>query len=247
MDLGRAFAVSVRRQPGAEAIVEGERRRTYAAWYEEIKAVAGGLTEMGLKAGDHLVVVMRNRYEMATLYWACHLIGVIFTPVSWRASAEEIRYCLEDAEAAAVAFDGASGSAAAEAAAALEHRSADRVIVAADGKGDGRAFARLLEARARRRSRRGERVLHLPDALHLRHHRPAQGRAAQPPQRADRVDLAYRAEPVPPRRLVPGRDAAVPYDGRAPAARARRCSTAGSCAWPTIRPRRSCGWWPPSG
>ena len=54
---------------------------------------------MGLKAGDHLVVVMRNRYEMATLYWASHLIGIIFTPVSWRASADEINYCLEDAEA----------------------------------------------------------------------------------------------------------------------------------------------------
>jgi 2-furoate---CoA ligase len=147
MDLGRAFAISVARRPQAEAIVEGDRRRTYAAWYAEIKAAAGGLIEMGLKAGDHLVVVMHNRYEMATLYWACHLIGVIFTPVSWRAGAEEIRYCLEDAEAAAVAFDGASGSATPDAAAALgiDPR---RLIVAADGRGDGRAFARLLEARA---------------------------------------------------------------------------------------------------
>src|SRR5215207_6534150 len=139
MDLGRAFAVSVRRHPGAEAIVEGNCRRTYAAWYAEIKAAAGGLKEMGLKAGDHLVVVMRNRYEMATLYWACHLIGVVFTPVSWRASAEEVRYCLEDAEAAAVAFDGASGSAAPEAAAAIGI-GPKRIIVAGDGKGDGRTF-----------------------------------------------------------------------------------------------------------
>src|SRR5262245_10115235 len=118
IDLGRAFAMSVLRRPQAEAIVEGNTRRTYAAWYGEIKAVAGGLIEMGLKAGDHLVVVMRNRYEMATLYWACHFVGIVFTPVSWRASAEEIRYCLEDAEAAAVAFDGAAGTAVADAAAA---------------------------------------------------------------------------------------------------------------------------------
>ena len=153
MDLGSAFAVSVLRQPRQEAIVEGDLRRTYAEWYGEIKAVAGGLQAMGLRAGDHLVVVMRNRYEMATLYWACHLLGLIFTPVSWRATADEIKYCFEDAEAAAVAFDGASGSAAPEAAAAL---SIDprRVIVAADGKGDGVPFARLLDARAGRRSRR---------------------------------------------------------------------------------------------
>lgn len=147
MDLGSAFAVSALRQPQQFAIVDGDRRMTYGDWYREIKVVAGGLQEMDLRIGDHLVVVMRNRYEMATFYWACHMLGVIFTPVSWRASADEIKYCIEDAEAAAVAFDGASGDAAAQAAAAvgLDPR---RVIVAADGKGDGRTFARLLKARA---------------------------------------------------------------------------------------------------
>jgi 2-furoate---CoA ligase len=146
MDIGCAFAVSVRRQRQRIALVEGARRVTYAAWYSEIKAAAGGLEEMGLRRGDHLVVVMRNRYEMATLYWASHMLGLIFTPVSWRASADEIRYCFEDADAAAVAFDGASGDAAAQAAAALD-LDPRCVIIAADGKGDGRKFADLLDAR----------------------------------------------------------------------------------------------------
>ena len=139
MDLGTAFAVSVLRGPHQEAIVDGDRRSTYAQWYREIKAVAGALMEMGLRPGQHVVVVMRNRYEMATLYWACHLLGLVFTPVSWRSAADEIRYCLEDAEAAAVAFDGAAGDAAPQAAAALAI-DPGRVIVAADGKGDGIAI-----------------------------------------------------------------------------------------------------------
>src|SRR5919205_363777 len=143
MDLGSAFAVSVRRQPAAIAVVEGDRRLTYAQWYREIKAVAGALRHMGLAAGDHLAVIMRNRYEMATLYWASHLLGLIFTPVSWRGSADEIRYCLEDAEAKAVAFDGASGSATPEAVAAA-HMDPRRVVLVADGKGDGRPFSELL-------------------------------------------------------------------------------------------------------
>ena len=99
MDLGTAFACSVARAPGADALVDGDVRRRYAEWYGEIRAVAGGLQRMGLRAGDHFVVVMRNRHEMATLYWASHMLGLIFTPVSWRASAEEIGYCIEDAEA----------------------------------------------------------------------------------------------------------------------------------------------------
>jgi 2-furoate---CoA ligase len=145
MDLGSAFAVSVLRRPHQEAIVDGDRRLSYAQWYREIKAVAGGLKERGLRAGDHFVVVMRNRYEMATLYWASQLLGLIFTPVSWRAAADEIKYCLEDAEAAAVAFDGASDDAAAKAAAGLKI-DPRCVIVAADGRGGGSRFDTLLDA-----------------------------------------------------------------------------------------------------
>src|SRR5260370_38390626 len=98
MDLATAFACSVLRRPGSEAIVDGGRRRTYAQWYAEIRAIAGALRGMGLSPGGHLVVVMRNRYEMATLYWACHLLGAIFTPVSWRGSPEGVADCLVDAQ-----------------------------------------------------------------------------------------------------------------------------------------------------
>src|SRR5690242_14435240 len=145
MDLGSAFAVSVKRQPDAVAVVDGERRRTFAQWDAEIRAAAGALAQMGLKAGDHLAVVMRNRYEMATLYWASHMLGLIFTPISWRGSLDEIAYCLEDCEARAVAYDGAAGSLPAEAAARFKIDGA-RQIVAADGKGDGIRFEKILEA-----------------------------------------------------------------------------------------------------
>jgi 2-furoate---CoA ligase len=145
MDLGSAFAASVRRQPDATAVVDGVRRRTYAQWDAEIRAAAGALSRMGLKAGDHLAVVMRNRYEMATLYWASHMLGLVFTPISWRGTLDEIAYCLEDCEAAAVAYDGASGNATPDAAARLGI-DPSRQLLAADGKGDGVRFETLLVA-----------------------------------------------------------------------------------------------------
>ena len=117
MDLGTAFACAALRHGGAEALVDGENRCTYAEWYGEIRAVAGGLRHLGLNAGDHFVVVMRNRHEMATLYWASQMLGLIFTPVSWRSSTDEIAYCLQDAEAAAIAYDGAAGAGVPDAAA----------------------------------------------------------------------------------------------------------------------------------
>jgi 2-furoate---CoA ligase len=145
MDLGTAFAFAAARQPDAPAFVQGDVRLTYTQWEREIRAAAGGLRQLGLTAGDHLVVVMRNRREMATLYWAAQYLGLVFTPVSWRSSAQEIAYCLEDAEAAALAYDGASGDAAPQAAAShrLDPR---RLIVAADGRGDGTGYPTLIDA-----------------------------------------------------------------------------------------------------
>ena len=61
MVLGSAFAVSVARHPGAEAVVDGTHRRTYAQWDGDIRAAAGALARMGLASGDHFAVVMRNR------------------------------------------------------------------------------------------------------------------------------------------------------------------------------------------
>src|SRR5215831_1496853 len=144
MDLGTVFAVSVKRQPGAVAVVDGARRCTFAQWDGEIRTAAGALARMGLRPGDHFAVVMRNRYEMATLYWASHMLGLIFTPISWRGSLDEIAYCLEDCEARAVAHDGAAGNSPAEAAAPLKI-DPRRQIIAADGKGDGIRFEKILD------------------------------------------------------------------------------------------------------
>ncbi|MCZ6860441.1 MAG: AMP-binding protein [Alphaproteobacteria bacterium] len=111
MDLAETFACSVARDPGATAIVDGALRLNYGDWYDRVRSVAGGLRAMKLHAGDHLVVVLSNRNETATLYWACQMLGVIFTPFNWRATGEEVAYVLEDAEAKAVVFEELSSEA----------------------------------------------------------------------------------------------------------------------------------------
>jgi 2-furoate---CoA ligase len=45
-DLGRTFLAAVERSPEALAIVDGERRLSYAAWCGEISRVAGGLVAL---------------------------------------------------------------------------------------------------------------------------------------------------------------------------------------------------------
>jgi len=119
-DLGRTFLQSVERRPQALALVDGEVRLSYAKWYERIRAIAGALDGLGLKRGDHLAVILKNRWEMATLHWACQFIGVIVTPVNWRAKGDELEYCVHDAEARAIVFEPVSADAVCESQACAE-------------------------------------------------------------------------------------------------------------------------------
>jgi len=111
LDLGRSFLASVERSPHATAIVDGDLRLSYVDWMSRLAALAGGLAEMGLRRGDHLLVVMQNRWQMASLHWACQFLGVIVTPLNWRAKSDEVEYCALDARVRAVAYDDSSSDA----------------------------------------------------------------------------------------------------------------------------------------
>ena len=115
-DLGRTFLQSTERSPNAEAIVEGELRLTYAQSLLRIAAVAQGLKAAGAGQEDRLLVVLRNRWEMATLHWACQFAGIIVTPLNWRAKADEVEYCARDAGAKIVIYEAVSHDAASRAA-----------------------------------------------------------------------------------------------------------------------------------
>src|SRR5579862_9520689 len=111
LDLGLSFLAAVARDPQAPAIADGEVRLTYAQWYRRICALVAGFDAMGLRAGDHLVTALQNRWEAATLHWACQFAGITITPVNWRSTASELDFFLADAEAKAVAYEDVSAHA----------------------------------------------------------------------------------------------------------------------------------------
>ena len=111
LDLGLSFLGSVARDPNALAVVDGELRLTYAQWHRRISALVAGLDSLGLTPGDHIVTALQNRWEAATLHWACQFAGVIVTPVNWRSTAGELDFFLQDAEAKAVVYEETSAAA----------------------------------------------------------------------------------------------------------------------------------------
>ena len=108
LDLGTSFLASVARDPNALAIVDGDVRLTYAEWYRRISSVVAGLDALGLKAGDHIVTVLQNRWEAATLHWACQFAGIVITPVNWRATADDLDFFCQDADAKALIHEDVS-------------------------------------------------------------------------------------------------------------------------------------------
>ncbi len=110
-DLGNSFRASVERDPDALAIVDGSLRLTYSQWYRSISVVMAGFDEFGLMPGDHLVTVLQNRWEAATLHWACQFAGIVITPVNWRAKTDEIDFYVENSEAKTVVFEEVSAQA----------------------------------------------------------------------------------------------------------------------------------------
>lgn len=111
LDLGTTLIAAVERDPEVIAIVDGELRLTYAEWLDKILRTCTALTSLGLRRGDHLVVILQNRWEAATIHWACQLLGLIITPVNWRAKPDELDYVLNDADARAVVFQDVSATA----------------------------------------------------------------------------------------------------------------------------------------
>ncbi|SIO42228.1 2-furoate---CoA ligase [Burkholderia sp. GAS332] len=144
LDLGRTYLQSVERSPNALALVDGALTLTYAQWHRIIVNLAEGLRELGLARGDRLLVVLQNRWEMATLHWACQFAGIVIVPLNWRAKPDELDYCVTDAGVKAIVYEPVSAEAVTQSAAA---QNLPRIGLD-DAQGHTAGFATLLVERS---------------------------------------------------------------------------------------------------
>ena len=143
-DLGTSFRANVESNPHALAIVDRAIRLTYTEWYRRISSLVASFDELRLGPGDHLLTVLQNRWEAATLHWACQFSGVVITPVNWRAKADEIDFFIENSEAKAIVYEDISLEAVSGSKAA---RSLARIALDSQQGGDP-VFQSLIERAA---------------------------------------------------------------------------------------------------
>jgi fatty-acyl-CoA synthase len=95
------------RSPGRAITVFEGRETTYAAMAARATALAGGLHERGVRAGDAVGLLSYNCPEFLQTIFAANRLGAIAMPINWRLAAPEVRYILEHSGARALVCDAA--------------------------------------------------------------------------------------------------------------------------------------------
>jgi 2-furoate---CoA ligase len=104
------------RHPGADAVVDGDRRLSYEALWRRARGLGAGLRGLGVGRGDRVLLAVKNRLEHVLAYWALQTIAAVPTPVNFRLAPGELKYVLDDSGAGVVLFESGTASAVLEAA-----------------------------------------------------------------------------------------------------------------------------------
>jgi fatty-acyl-CoA synthase len=90
--------------PEREAVVYGDRRRTYAEFAAEVQAFAKALGQH-IRPGQTVAVIAPNIPAMLMAHFAVPLAGGVLCPLNPRLTARELEYILEHSEAKVVLVD----------------------------------------------------------------------------------------------------------------------------------------------
>jgi fatty-acyl-CoA synthase len=110
------------RTPGRVITVFEGEETTYAEMAGRAVALAGGLSQHGVGAGDVVALLSYNCPEFLEAIFAANYLGAIAMPINWRLAAPEVRYILEHSGATALVCDEALVELATEATNGLEER-----------------------------------------------------------------------------------------------------------------------------
>jgi acyl-coenzyme A synthetase/AMP-(fatty) acid ligase len=98
------ISIVAERHPDRTALVygRGEHRESYGTLELRSRRIAHALRRAGVAPGDCVAVWLANDDEFFDVFWACHRIGVHFTPINWHLHPDEIAYIVDNSEAKAL-------------------------------------------------------------------------------------------------------------------------------------------------
>ena len=93
------------RTPHKPLAIFGDETVTYRDMATRAAALAAGLRERGVSAGDVVGLLSYNCPEFLETVFAANYLGAIAMPINWRLAAPELRYILDHSEARALVCD----------------------------------------------------------------------------------------------------------------------------------------------
>lgn len=107
--VGDALTRVADRVPYATAVVDGDRRITYADFEHDAEAFARGL--LGLSStpeqGEPIAIIMGNSYEFLAVYFGMAKTGRVALPINYSLSADDLAWIIKDAGARIAVVDDA--------------------------------------------------------------------------------------------------------------------------------------------
>lgn len=105
--VGDALTRAADRVPRATAVVDGNRRITYAELEHDAEAFARGL--LGLPSvpdqGEPIAIIMGNSYEFLAVYFGMAKTGRVALPINYSLSADDMAWIIKDAGARIAVVD----------------------------------------------------------------------------------------------------------------------------------------------
>ena len=105
VNVGDALTRTAGRMPDQLAVVDGERRWTYAELNAWVNRVANGLAARGYRHGDALALASGNSAEFLVTYFACAKLGVVCVPMNLGWRADEVAYVLDHSESRGIVVE----------------------------------------------------------------------------------------------------------------------------------------------
>jgi fatty-acyl-CoA synthase/long-chain acyl-CoA synthetase len=104
MNVSEVINFNAQKFPSREALIFQDKRITYGQLNDSISQRANLLIEQGVKQGDHVSTLFLNCTEVVESITAVWRAGAVLVPLSFRASAEELIYILDNADVSAIIF-----------------------------------------------------------------------------------------------------------------------------------------------
>jgi long-chain acyl-CoA synthetase len=89
MDIGELARRNARRYPEKICLVGGNKRYTTQSFNHRTNQLANGLSQLGIRRGDRVAVLLQNCTEYCEIYFGLAKIGAIAIPLNTRLNAKE--------------------------------------------------------------------------------------------------------------------------------------------------------------